>query len=177
MFGFDSFEGLPDEAAIDDGGLWKPGEFAAPYELTKQRIADAGVPESRVSLIKGWFSDTLNDETVARHGIAKASVIMIDADMYLSTKQALDFCVPLIQQEAVLIMDDWYAFDGSFVERNMGQPRALKEFLAENPHFQTTDVGPYSVFGRLAGHVFALKRAAMALFLCQLMPPELVALV
>ena len=65
MFGFDSFVGLPDEAAIDDGGLWKPGEFAAPYELTKQRIADAGVPESRVSLIKGWFSDTLNQETVA----------------------------------------------------------------------------------------------------------------
>jgi hypothetical protein len=36
--------------------------------------------------------------------------------------------------------------------------------------------GPYSVFGRLAGHVFALKRAVMALFLGQLVPPELLVL-
>jgi O-methyltransferase len=174
MFGFDSFEGLPDEAAIDDDGSWKPGEFAAPYDLTKERLAEAGVPENRAGLIKGWFSDTLNDETVTRHGIGKASVIMIDADMYTSSKQALDFCVPLIDQEAVLIMDDWYASNGSFVDRNMGQPRALNEFLAENPHFQTNDAGSYSVFGRLAGHVFTLKRAVMALFLGQLIPPELV---
>jgi O-methyltransferase len=158
MFGFDSFEGLPDVASTDDGGLWKPGDFAAPYELTKERLAEAGVPENRAVLIKGWFSDTLNEETIARHGIAKAGVIMIDADIYTSSKQALDFCAPLVQQEAVLVMDDWYAFGGSFVERNFGQPRALKEFLAENPHFQTTDVGPYSVFGQLAGHVFILKR-------------------
>ena len=60
-------------------------------------------------------------------------------------------------------MDDWYAAGASFVERNKGQPRALKEFLAENPHFQTTDVGAYSDFGRLAGHVFTLKRVCMAL--------------
>jgi hypothetical protein len=49
----------------------------------------------------------------------------------------------------------------SFVDRNLGQPRALNEFLAENPHFQTTDVGSYSVFGRLAGHIFSFKRVCM----------------
>jgi O-methyltransferase len=162
MFGFDSFEGMPDVAGTDDGGVWKPGEFAAPYELTKQRLAEAGVPENRAVLKKGWFSDTLNEETIARHGITNAGVIMVDADIYTSSKQALDFCAPLIQQEAVLIMDDWYADGGSFVERTMGQPRALKEFLAENPHLQATDVGPYSFFGRLAGHVFTLKRVGMA---------------
>jgi O-methyltransferase len=158
MFGFDSFEGMPDAASNDDGGVFKPGEFAASYDLTKQRLAEAGVPESRAVLIKGWFSDTLNQETMARHGITKAGVIMIDADIYTSSKQALNFCASLIQQEAMLVMDDWYAVNGSFVERNMGQPRALKEFLTENPHFQTADVGPYSFFGRLAGHVFILKR-------------------
>jgi hypothetical protein len=44
-----------------------------------------------------------------------------------------------------------------------GQPRALKEFLAENPQFQKTDIGPYNFFGRLAGHVFILKRVGMAM--------------
>jgi predicted O-methyltransferase YrrM len=167
LFGFDSFEGLPDVASTDDGGLWKPGEFAAPYELAaapyelaKERLAEAGVPANRAVLIKGWFSETLSEETITRHGIANAGVIMIDADIYTSSKQPLDFCAPLIQQEVVLVMDDWYAGGGSLVEHNMGQPRALKEFLAENPHFQETDVGPYSYFGRLAGRVFTLKRLA-----------------
>jgi O-methyltransferase len=171
MFGFDSFEGMPDAASTDDGGVFKPAEFAAPYELTKQRLAEAAVPESRAILIKGWFSDTLNKETVARHGITNAGVIMIDADIYTSSKQALDFCAPLIQQEAVLVMDDWYAANGSFVERNMGQPRALKEFLAANPQFQTTDFGPYSIFGRLAGHVFTLKRVGMAAIVALFLSP------
>lgn len=162
MFGFDSFEGMPDIASTEDGGHFKPGEFAAPYELTKQRLAEAGVPKNRAVLMKGWFSDTLNEETIARHGITNAGVIMVDADIYTSSKQALDFCAPLIQREALLIMDDWYADAGAFVERTMGQPRALQEFLAENPHLRTTDVGPYSVFGRLAGHVFTLKRVGMA---------------
>jgi hypothetical protein len=45
----------------------------------------------------------------------------------------------------------------------VGQPRELKEFLAENPQFQKTDIGPYTFFGRLAGHVFILKRACMAM--------------
>jgi O-methyltransferase len=163
LFGFDSFEGMPDLARTDDGGHWKPGEFAAPYKLVKERLAEAGVPERRAVLIKGWFSDTLNKETAASHGIAKAGVIMVDADLYTSSKQALDFCAPLIQQEAVLLMDDWYANGGAFIERNMGQPRALKEFLAENPQFQKTDIGPYTFFDRLAGHVFILKRACMAM--------------
>ena len=65
MFGFDSFEGMPDAASTEDDGYFKPGGFAAPYELSKQKIAEAGLPESRASLIKGWFSDTLNQETVA----------------------------------------------------------------------------------------------------------------
>jgi hypothetical protein len=63
LFGFDSFEGLPDIASTDDGGHWKPGEFAAPYDLTKERLAEKGIPEYRAVLIKGWFSDTLNNET------------------------------------------------------------------------------------------------------------------
>jgi hypothetical protein len=88
LFGFDSFEGMPDLARIDDGGHQKPGEFAAPYKLAKERLAEAGVPESRAVLIKGWFIDTLNKETAASHGITKAGVIMVDADLYTSSRRS-----------------------------------------------------------------------------------------
>ena len=84
MFGFDSFEDMPEVASTDDDGHWKPGEFAAPYELTKERLAQAGVPENQAVLIKGWLSDTLNKETIACHDISNAGVIMIDVDIYTS---------------------------------------------------------------------------------------------
>ena len=54
------------------------------------------MPENRGVLIKGWLSDTLNKETIARHDLSNAGVIMIDVDIYTSSKQALDFCAPLI---------------------------------------------------------------------------------
>jgi O-methyltransferase len=158
LFGFDSFEGLPVAAATDDGGVWKPGDFASPYEVTKERLVAASLSPGRAVLIKGWFNETLNADTIARLGISHVGVIMVDADIYSSSKQALSFCAPLIKREALLIMDDWYAHDGLFLDGNGGQPRALKEFLAERSEFRKVDLGPYSYFGRLAGHVFTLKR-------------------
>jgi hypothetical protein len=52
---------------------------------------------SWVFLIQGWFSETLNDALVCRYKMTKASVIMVDCDMYLSAKEALTFCGPRIQ--------------------------------------------------------------------------------
>jgi hypothetical protein len=82
---------------------------------------------------------------------------MIDADLYSSSKQALNFCAPLITREALLLMDDWYADDGRLLDRNLGQPRALREFIAEHSEFHKINIGPYSYFDRLAGHVFILR--------------------
>ena len=166
LFGFDLFEGMPDAAATDDGGVWKPGEFAASYEMTKERLAAAGLSPERAVLIKGWFNETLNGDTIARLGISHVGAIMVDADIYSSSKQALNFCAPLIKREALLIMDDWYAEDGRFVDRNLGQPRALREFFAEHSEFHKVDIGPYSCFDRRpAGHVFALKRSTFSFFM------------
>ena len=94
IFGFDSFEGMPESAAHEDGGEWKPGQFASPIEFTKKLLTDRGVDWSRTFLIKGWFNETLTPETVTKYSIAKASVIMIDCDIYSSSKAALNFLHP-----------------------------------------------------------------------------------
>ena len=158
LFGFDSFEGLPDDAAATDKGIWQPGAYKAELETVRARFARVGIPPGRVTLVKGWFSDTLSPATAARLEIRKAGVIMVDADMYSSSKEALDFCAPLIEDEAVVIFDDWYAGDGQLVADNMGQTRAFNEFLAENPGLKAEPAGSYSVFGRLAGQIFTLAR-------------------
>jgi len=134
LFGFDSFDGLPASASEDDAGTWIPGQFKSSYDYTKAYLTRKGINWDRTFLVKGWFSDTLNDDLIEQHRIEKASVIMVDCDIYTSSKQALDFCIPLIQDHAIIFFDDWH-YD-KLDERNMGEKRAFDEILEEHPHLQ-----------------------------------------
>ncbi|NEQ65772.1 MAG: class I SAM-dependent methyltransferase [Symploca sp. SIO2D2] len=142
LFGFDSFEGLPETARNDDGGAWFPGQFNSSLELTSKILTEQGIDWNRTFLVKGWFSETLNQDLVEKYQLTKASVIMVDCDMYLSAKEALNFCAPLIQEEAIIFFDDWYS--QNLDQKNMGEKRAFDEFLQENPHFGTEKLGSYT---------------------------------
>ena len=141
LFGFDSFEGMPKEANTDDGGMWTPGQFKSEFAFTRQFLTEQNVNWDRVTLVKGWFSDTLTNGLIRDCKITKASVIMVDCDIYSSAKTALDFCGPLIQDHTVIFFDDWNS--GGLAERNLGEKCAFDEFLQENPHFITEDFGSY----------------------------------
>jgi predicted O-methyltransferase YrrM len=154
LFGFDSFEGLPESAKDDDGGVWEPGLFRSEIEFTRQFLTNAGVNWSRVHLIKGWFSDTCTQATAVRHDLRKASLIMVDCDMYLSTRDVLSFIEPLIGDEAIIFFDDWHSL--GLDERNLGEKRAFDEFLHEHADFQTQELPTYSDTAK----VMLLTRAA-----------------
>ena len=128
LIGFDSFEGLPSEAKTDDAGYWAPRMFKADIRITKWFLNKAEVDWSRVTLVKGWFSETLNEATIEALQLKKASIILVDCDMYRSAREALDFCAPLIHDQAVIIFDDWYA--GGLDRKNLGEKRAFEEFLS-----------------------------------------------
>ena len=118
------------------------GDFKADLQDTKQFLAEAHVDMSRVVLTKGWFADTLTDELVRKYNISKASLIMIDCDLYEGTKQALDFCAPLIRDEAIVFFDDWS--DGIGLDgRKSGEPLAFDEFLAENAGLRAEEFSGY----------------------------------
>jgi predicted O-methyltransferase YrrM len=142
LFGFDSFQGLPPEAAMEDGGRWQPGRCHSPLEFTTAVLASEGVDWRRVSLVPGWYQDTLTAETRQTLGLGKASVIMIDCDLYSSSKQALDFCAPLIEDDALILFDEFHprGLKGKYV----GERRAFDEFLSENPCFRAEPFGKYA---------------------------------
>ncbi len=136
-FGFDSFEGLPSEAQWD--GPWSEGEFRSEIEFTRQRLTAGGVDWSRTELIKGFFSDTLTPELRQRLGLEKASLIMVDADLYTSSRDALAFCEPLIRDTTVIFFDDWNSTDESG-----GEKRAFRELLEAHPDLEAREIGTYS---------------------------------
>jgi O-methyltransferase len=131
MFGFDSFAGLPVSGASDDGGYWNAGAFRCDYQLTRQMLDAAGVDTDRVTLVRGYFEHTLTDSLKAAHDMRRASIVMVDCDMYSSAKAALDFCGPLLSDLTVVFFDDWYPLANS----NLGEKRALDEFLEDHPEF------------------------------------------
>jgi len=143
IFGFDSFEGMPAGSADEEGSMWHPGQFRSTIEETKQFLDLNGVDWKRTFLIKGWYSDTLTSELVEKHRIQKASVIMIDCDIYISSKQALDFCRPLIKGAAIIFFDDWIE------DKNVGECRALDEFLKKNPSFRAQEFDTYLPQGKI----------------------------
>ncbi len=138
FIGFDSFDGMPEQANYEDENAWRAGEYRSSLSYTKEYLNYQGVDMSRVSLIKGWFDDTCNPATVQQHNIQKAAVINIDCDIYSSTKTALEFCKPFIQDDIVIFFDDWNSH--GMADKSMGERKAFEEFLASNQQFSAREL-------------------------------------
>lgn len=150
LIGFDSFEGLPPSAATDSGGHWRPGEFASSLEFTSSVLDHERVDWSRVRLVKGYFEETLTPSRFRQLAIAKASIIMIDCDLYQSTREALTFCTPAIVDRSVILFDDWYPLANS----NLGEKKAFDEWLVTEPTLAAEPLLEFPPYGK----AFSVRR-------------------
>lgn len=132
FFGFDSFKGLPPVEDIDkDTGQFFEGQFAYTKQKVEKNLLRYGVDLDKVQLIEGFYEDTLDGELKKKLQAGMAGVVMMDCDLYSSTCTALNWLEGLIADKTIVIFDDWYSFtEGD----ELGQQRALKEFLQKNKH-------------------------------------------
>ena len=137
LVGFDSFEGMPEESASEG---WTPGAYRSTLAATKSYMASQGVTFEHIELVKGWFDDTLTPEIKQTLGLTKASMLMVDCDSYSATKLALEFSLPLIHEQAIVIFDDW----GARSDRDMiGQREAYQECVVDRGEFTTKPLSSY----------------------------------
>ena len=153
LFGFDSFEGLPPEANVDDNNIWMPGQYRCPEKFARDFLTERRIDWRRVALIKGWFSESCTPATRAQYQMKKAGIIMIDSDLYSSAVEALDFCEPLIGRHALIIFDEYYP--GGRDDRFLGEEKAFAEFLEANPDITSTKLDESYSFG---ARMFLLER-------------------
>jgi len=103
-WGFDSFEGLPEEAeGVElEGNEWKPGGFSAADqfgvytfgEVRRKIEAHLGPAHaSRCEWVKGFFSEALTTTLRRERGMQPALLIDVDVDLYISAVQCLDWCL------------------------------------------------------------------------------------
>ena len=119
---FDSFEGLPEPAAID-------GEEAAAYsggrnqgklvtldrctaELDGVRhliLEEIRVPPELAHFHVGWFQNTI---PVVAGQLGPIALLRLDGDWYDSTKVCLENLYPLLSPGGIIIMDDYWTWEG-----------------------------------------------------------------
>jgi hypothetical protein len=152
VFGFDSFEGLPEPKGVDkeagSGKHFRAGLFhqgPGGKERVEQRLARDGADMSRLTLTKGFYDAVCTPELRQELGLERAAIIDLDCDFYESTRDALAFCLPLIQQGTILTFDDWWCYAGS---EEHGQKLAVNELLAANPQLSLKTFSRFNWHGQ-----------------------------
>ena len=112
IFGFDSFEGLPE----DWFAYLRKGFFA--QDLPR-------VP-AHVTLVKGWFSDTL-DAFLQEHP-GPVSFLHIDSDLYSSADFVLRRLEPRLAPGAVILFDEYWNYPG-WLQHEF---KAFREYVARS---------------------------------------------
>ena len=95
FFGFDSFKGLP-PGTNEEHDVLQKGFYGCSFEQMKKCLKRRGVDASKITWIKGWYKDTLNDKTIKSKKIGDVGIVFIDCDTYTSSNQVLVFLAPLI---------------------------------------------------------------------------------
>jgi O-methyltransferase len=127
-FLFDSFEGLPPATNLDgeDAKRWQQDVTSetyydncrAPIDFARRAMEMSGVP--RYTLVKGWFENTLPSFVPP----APIAILRLDGDWYESTLVALESLFRHLAPGGVVIIDDYYAWDGC--------SRAVHDFLSRH---------------------------------------------
>jgi O-methyltransferase len=112
---FDSFEGLPAAKDIDGASAisWQndvKGELYCDNCTAEMAFAKSAMMMSGAKhlLVKGWFNDTL---PIAKFE-SPIAVLRLDGDWYESTMQCFTSLYPLVVEGGLIIIDDYYAWDG-----------------------------------------------------------------
>ena len=155
LYAFDSFEGLPEPRGIDVAPQWKQGLLKQNIKEFENRLKAAGMRKSEYTLVPGYYSESLTEETQKKLKIEKAALVFVDCDLYESTVPVLNFVLPFLQTGTILALDDFYLFNG---DPDRGEQLALREFLQQNPEIELQE---YLNF-HWAGKSFIVKRREKA---------------
>jgi hypothetical protein len=92
--------------------------------------------------VRGWYKETLNDETASKLNLRKIALAFIDCDTYSSSKAVLDFIAPFVTEPMIICLDDWKLNDLDL--KGLGEYKSFNEFLESNPHLVAKEIRSYN---------------------------------
>lgn len=111
IYGFDSFEGLPED--------WRPGFPKKAFDL------QGNLPKvlENVVLVKGWFNETL--PIWKDKNLSNIALLHIDCDLYSSTQTIFAELTDQIIDGTIIVFDEYFNYPGWQV----GEYKAFQEWL------------------------------------------------
>jgi len=118
----DSFAGMPEPDAVLDSPF-RPGTMVSSLEAVSKMRSQLGL-DRIVEIRAGWFDETL--PRIAKD--VRYCLAHLDADLYSSTRTALDYVLPKLVDGGALILDDCLFHGAS------GVIQAVDEVLGKDIH-------------------------------------------
>lgn len=97
LYLFDSFQGMPEVTHSLDAA-WKKGDLASPLEIVQEVFEGS----QHVHIVRGYFS-----ETFPQYPDLKFSFCHVDADLYTSIKECIEYILPRLSVGGVIVFDDY----------------------------------------------------------------------
>jgi predicted O-methyltransferase YrrM len=113
VYGFDSFEGLPEK--------WRDGFGKGVFKVDQLPTV-----RKNVQLVEGWFCDSI--PKFANGNKQEIGFLHIDCDLYSSTKTIFDLLGSRIVPGTVIVFDEFFNYPGW----ELGEYRAFMEFTSNN---------------------------------------------
>src|SRR3989442_10709603 len=111
FYAFDSFEGLPDLVTDTSVEIWRRGALTTSEDEFRRLVREHGIYVDRVHTVKGFYGDSLTRALRGRflEHENKIALVTIDCDLFESAVPVFEFIDPLLQDGAVLYIDDLFA--------------------------------------------------------------------
>ena len=105
---FDSFEGLP-PATEQDGERAKAytGLCCGAMDKVREVLHALQVPAERVTLVKGWF-----DQTLPQADVGRIALLHLDTDWYESLRVCLENLYDRVEPGGFVVLDDYGYWEG-----------------------------------------------------------------
>jgi hypothetical protein len=122
-------------------------------------LTEHGVDRSRTTLIEGFFSDSLTDESKRSHNFRPVDVALIDCDLYSSTQEVLNWLNEYVRDGSILLFDDWYSYG---TDESLGQQKAFSEYLEANKNYTAEPFVEFEEHGKGFIIKISTQRAAQS---------------
>ena len=144
FIGFDSFKGFGEIKKDDENPSFKDHVFSVNEKKVLQNIKKFSKGQ-KSRIIQGFYKDTIENKTTQDLNIDKARVVMIDCDLKESTRLALEFIKPSIQEGTIILFDDYNYFKGN---KEKGEYGAFSDFQKKYPKILFRRIFDYGYSGR-----------------------------